>query len=514
MKPLSLFLLMSFVFLRNYGQGVIRHTPTGISVNAVQEDEFYSLPQIVAATLLWQDSVIAGNDWDASIIGLCSTVYNCHGYAWHLSDGGDTIKITNDSEVSKYYTGNGDQNATYKRVYNPAKFKKVYYNGASHSAIVDPYNSSRLISKWGPGPLVNHLPGDSPYDNYTLEYYELIMDDLPASVAKGCAVNVSTLNIDSATYNWSALNNYVCAAGTTSTGSVTGLITSTYNKGLVQVEIASPYSNTTVKGIKEFTVTSAPANPYLTGPNQICSTGGSFTLNNVPSGNIITWSSSSNLNPSNIHANPVTFVPTGSGSGWVKATVGTACDSSTFTINQFNVWAGVPEITHISGPTYTPNYQWAAYYAQPNNTAMGVSDYSWTLNPLNGNSVYDYGWTADIAFYNSGNYQLVVRGQNTCGWSNYTLTGIEVYDSKGLSIFPNPASGEVTLTIETSDEKELPVLGWDLEIYAPNMMLKEKKTSLKDNKTIINTSGWQEGIYMVRVRYGDSLLTGKLVVKR
>lgn len=109
-------MLFIFVFLRNYSQGVIRHTPTGISVSAVQEDEFYSLPVIVAATLLWQDSVIAGNDWDASIIGPCSTVYNCHGYAWHLSDGGDTIKITNDSEVSKYYTGNGDQNATYKRV--------------------------------------------------------------------------------------------------------------------------------------------------------------------------------------------------------------------------------------------------------------------------------------------------------------------------------------------------------------------------------------------------------------
>jgi hypothetical protein len=119
-----------------------------------------------------------------------------------------------------------------------------------------------------------------------------------------------------------------------------------------------------------------------------------------------------------------------------------------------------------------------------------------------------------MCFYNSGNYQLVVRGQNTCGWSNYTVTGIEVYDSKGLSIFPNPASGEVTLTIETSDEKELPVSGWDLEIYAPNMMLKEKKTRLKDNKTFINTSGWQEGIYMVRVKYGENLLTGKLVVKR
>jgi hypothetical protein len=119
-----------------------------------------------------------------------------------------------------------------------------------------------------------------------------------------------------------------------------------------------------------------------------------------------------------------------------------------------------------------------------------------------------------MCFYNSDNYQLVVRAQNTCGWSDYTITGVEVYDSKGLSIFPNPASGEVTITIETSGEKELPLSGWDLEIYAPNMMLKEKKTRLKDNKTFINTSGWQEGIYMVRVKSGKNLLTGKLVVKR
>ena len=513
MKKVYLFLLLSIIFIRLQGQGVTRNTPTGVSVHAEEFTETYSDEEIAAANVWWQDSIIRA-DWNAEIVAPSSSIYNCHGFAWHISDGGDTVRIPHDYDVSKYYTENGGQVATYKRVDNPAKFKKVYYNGASHSAIVDPYNSAMVISKWGSGPLVRHLPADSPYDNYTLEYYELIIDDQPSSVAKGCAVNVSTLNINNATYNWTSFNNYVCAAGTTYTGSVTGLITTTSNKGLVQVEIASPYSNTTVKGIKEFTVTSAPANPYLTGPNQICSTGGSFTLNNVPPGNIITWSSSSNLNPSNIHANPVTFVPTGSGSGWVKATVGTACDSSTFTINQFNVWAGVPEITHISGPTYTPNYQWAAYYAQPNNPAMGVSDYSWTLNPLNGNSVYDYGWTADIAFYNSGNYQLVVRGQNTCGWGNYTVTGIEVYDSEGLSIFPNPAAGEVTLTIETSDEKEPSVSGWDLEIYAPNMMLKEKKTSLKDNKTIINTSGWQEGIYMVRVKYGENLLTGKLVVKR
>ena len=150
----------------------------------------------------------------------------------------------------------------------------------------------------------------------------------------------------------------------------------------------------------------------------------------------------------------------------------------------------------------------------PNNPAMGVTDYNWILNPLNGNSVYDYGWTADIAFYNSDYYQLLVRGQNTCGWGSYTVTNIEVYGSKGMSIYPNPASGEVTIEIQSSGDKELTATVWELEIYTPGMILKEKKTSLKDNKTIINTSGWQEGIYMLRVKHGESLLTGKLIIKR
>ena len=145
---------------------------------------------------------------------------------------------------------------------------------------------------------------------------------------------------------------------------------------------------------------------------------------------------------------------------------------------------------------------------------MGATDYFWALSPLYDNAAYDSGWTADIAFYSPGNYQFVVRAQNTRGWGDYTDTGIEEYHPKPCTIFPNPASGELTLTIKSSDEEELSVSGWDLEIDAPNMMLKEKTTRLKHNKTIINTSGWQEGIYMVRVRYGDRILSGKRFVIR
>ena len=257
----------------------------------------------------------------------------------------------------------------------------------------------------------------------------------------------------------------------------------------------------------------AQAVAYVSGPAIVCSSGGSFTVNNLPTGATITWSQGPNLARTSAQgSNPCIFSSTGSGSSWIRATL--VKGSNTITLPDKVVWSGTPVISYISGPTYTPNNQWATYYAIPNNPAMGATDYNWILNPLNGNSVYDYGWTADIAFYNSGFYQVVSRGQNTCGWGDYTVTGIEVYDSKGMSIYPNPAYGEVTIEIQSSDDKELPATVWELEIYTPGMILKEKKTSLKDNKTIINTSGWQEGIYMLRVKHGESLLTGKLIIKR
>ncbi len=43
--------------------------------------------------------------------------------------------------------------------------------------------------------------------------------------------------------------------------------------------------------------------------------------------------------------------------------------------------------------------------------------------------------------------------------------------------------------------------------------LKSRKTKLKGKSTTIQTAGWQEGVYIVRVKYKDEVLTGKLVVK-
>jgi hypothetical protein len=53
-----------------------------------------------------------------------------------------------------------------------------------------------------------------------------------------------------------------------------------------------------------------------------------------------------------------------------------------------------------------------------------------------------------------------------------------------------------------------------MEIYSQQQKLIKKVTKLKDSKNIINTSGWKEGIYFVRVRINNKVYSGKFIVAR
>ncbi len=57
-------------------------------------------------------------------------------------------------------------------------------------------------------------------------------------------------------------------------------------------------------------------------------------------------------------------------------------------------------------------------------------------------------------------------------------------------------------------------LEWEMEVYDQNQTLKEKKTKLKGRSVEIQTANWKEGVYLVRVKYKNEILTGKLVVKK
>jgi len=279
--------------------------------------------------------------------------------------------------------------------------------------------------------------------------------------------------------------------------------------------------------------------PSITCPNLICTTEPAI-MDVDPDATNISWS----LSPTNLFSGSTTgtgkvapiSVPSGVG-GEGKITYSFEMPSIDNTFETFEAekifWVGAPVISSIDGPQGTPNNHWAYYSAQLESSLSAPTDYNWTLSPLNGNYVYEHGdnginVNCDILFSNTGNYQLIVQAKNMCSAPNfgpYYVRGIYVYTSYYMMISPNPTTGETTLSIESKTE-ELglksaslePVFDenteWELEIYSPAQALKEKRTKLKGNSTTIQTQSWKEGVYVVRVKYKDEILTGKLVVKK
>lgn len=173
----------------------------------------------------------------------------------------------------------------------------------------------------------------------------------------------------------------------------------------------------------------------ITGPEVVTTTGKTYTLNNSTTSS---WSCSSNLQIISSSANSVTVKSINDGLGWIKAVANIGVVKP---IIKHEVWSGKPVIERIDGPNRTPNGQYATFRAIYNNKCCPTS-FQWILNPLNGNSVYGATTSIlDVAFYNAGSYQLVVRASNECGTGEYTTSGVTVYDTNGRSYiaYPNPA---------------------------------------------------------------------------
>lgn len=96
-----------------------------------------------------------------------------------------------------------------------------------------------------------------------------------------------------------------------------------------------------------------------------------------------------------------------------------------------------------------------------------------------------------------------------------------------MMLSPNPSSGETIISIEPDNSAEDATLKsassqttfdeneeWELEVYSTMQSLKTKQTKIRGKSTKINTQSWKEGVYTVRAKYKDQILTGKLVVKK
>ena len=290
--------------------------------------------------------------------------------------------------------------------------------------------------------------------------------------------------------------------------------------------------------------TNTSRSPYLSGPSIVCSSGATFTINNLPAVDSIIWETGFFLT---IHSGQNTgsavIKATGNGRSWVQARLVNDCGS--ITLPRQRIWAGTPAPTILLctvnnnypgsvGPAVDFGFAGEDYwlYAYGTGLSGNDADYLWRFYPSDPLQLPVQGTGRQIEFSKDtpGNYTVSLQYNGVCGWSRevFKIIRIEqnIESNIYLSFSPNPTTGETTLTIESGTESETlnsASVGedtfdynaeWDMEIYSPMQALKTKKTKLKGKSTTIQTAGWTEGVYMVRVKYKDEILTGKLIVKR
>lgn len=211
------------------------------------------------------------------------------------------------------------------------------------------------------------------------------------------------------------------------------------------------------------------------------------------------WSSSPNLEIVSFSATNIIISPKSNGAGWIKI-------NDHNRIFEFNTWYGTPMLS-ISGSNRVPNGQYARFEAKYDFTSSPTT-FEWILNPLNGNSVYGVNTAfLDVAFYNAGNYQLVVRATNAHGIGEYCVSGVTVYNSTNsysYQVYPNPAIDVLTVNLQPADNqpillKSIPNdITYHIRLYNSLGCL-ARQTSTKGGQVQLDISNLLNGFYYLHI---------------
>ncbi len=253
------------------------------------------------------------------------------------------------------------------------------------------------------------------------------------------------------------------------------------------------------------------AAPLIDGPTTICGNTAEYSIAGLRTGYTVQWGCSSGFSKLSETGNSAIFSVLSAGSGFITAQVSTPC-GGLVPLNQKNVWAGAPVINGISGPQYLP-YGGNFIYTANVDGAEGAT-YQWAVSPSL--PLTSYGDNVQISFPSTnGDYAISLTVTGLCGTTSTYYYYVATGEYEPFIIFPNPSTGETTLTLSTeTDEKAYDAdKEWELEIFSELQTLKTKQTRLRGKSVKIQTAGWKEGVYLVRVKCNDKVLTGKLVVK-
>jgi len=260
----------------------------------------------------------------------------------------------------------------------------------------------------------------------------------------------------------------------------------------------------------------------ISGPTILCSSGGSYTISNLPSGSTITWNNGSFVTRQSAQgSNPCTFVSSGHGSTWISATINFG-GGGTITLPHFNVWSGIPALTSLSGPSpfydeYGCTGQPYSFWTNPARDALSQSSYEWAVEPSYFSWYFQsqYNDWATVVFNDPNEYyQVRVRATNTCGASNWVSKMVSITDCYRFLLYPNPASGEVTisLTVAESVKKEEVPSNVLVRVTDNSGITYYSGTKGGDSFTI-PVSNLKDGNYIVSIIYDGKIENLPLIIK-
>lgn len=236
------------------------YTPTGRPIQTYEILYEQSADERATSEYYFWQWMAEENSQAVPVDGI-SGLYNCHGYALHMSDGQPRKLWMNEfsyliyDNIAKYWSGTLP---TYTLTPTIANATKVYYPQDDHTGVVRGPNL--IESKWGGWPRMLHAPTDCPYPESTqLNYYTTKITGNDQLCSSG---TYSTLNIPNASYTWSANQVAVQGNGSSATASIINVGT-----GWIQASITSPLSNTTI--LTEKKPLQMSVNAYISGPESV-----------------------------------------------------------------------------------------------------------------------------------------------------------------------------------------------------------------------------------------------------
>jgi hypothetical protein len=410
--------------------------------------------------------------------------------------------------------------------------RPLYYRGqtlvgSGHAWVIDGYdNDEKFHCNWGWGSFngfyyLGDFPVGSPVFNQierAIFYIEPVRDngvDVPQLTAQTFFYNSNGYLLSvpetwgATSYEWATSSGTITPSGnsryaTLYTTTSANVSVSAYND---LCEIYSSYD----------TVTITIRYGSISGPTQVCSsTTATYSVNNMPQGATIVWSSGTGLTRTSAQgANPCNFSVSGSGTSYVSAVItfsGNTFTTPNYTVNRVDYPVpSTPTINVVGASGSGGNYTVALNSSPVYFTLYGGGGYSYGWDTWGISSSYEITGNAldlypDVADYN------MISGYvyNTCHQSQRVTAYLEVTEYR-LLVSPNPASEYVEIELLSTEET---LTDDDLRIDFVNANSNIiKQEMLSGTKNRVNIQDLPKGLYIVTLHHGKKAYSTKLMIE-